>query len=150
MGRSNSLPKVKPCPMIGQITRMSSKHPQLKLTLRRNTATWQGNWCPSDLSDTYLIRVTYTFRSRPVIAVLRPTLRLAEGKNKLPHTYAGGQLDICVHESDEWNSKMLIADRIMPWISQWLRFYEYWEQTGSWEGKGTNPEFLSHQSKALD
>jgi hypothetical protein len=135
--------------MAAQIGRMSTKHPQLKLSLRRNTAIWQGSWCPSDLSDTYLIRVTYRLRSRPVIAVLSPALGLAKGKIKLPHTYADGQLDICVHESDEWNSKLLIADTIMPWVSQWLRFYEYWEQTGSWEGKGSHPEFRSHQSSPL-
>jgi hypothetical protein len=135
--------------MAAQVGRMSSKHPQLKLSLRRNAATWEGNWCPSDLSDTYLIRVTYRLRSRPVIAILSPTLRLAKGKIKLPHTYADGQLDLCVHEPDEWNSRLLIADTIMPWVSQWLRFYEYWEQTGSWEGKGSHPESRSHQSSAL-
>ncbi len=128
---------------------MKSKHPQLKLTLRRNTAIWQGSWCPSDLSDTYLIRVTYAYRRRPVIAILSPTLKLANGKIKLPHTYMNSQFDICVHELEEWNSRLLIADTIMPWISQWLRFYEYWEQTGSWEGKGTNPEFRSHQRRSL-
>jgi hypothetical protein len=150
MGKGRPSPSKTPCSMAAQIGRMSSKHPQLKLTLRRNTAKWQGNWCPSELSDVYVIRVTYTLRTRPVIAVLNPTLRLAKGKTKLPHTYSGGQLDICVHESDEWNSKLLIADTIMPWVSQWLRFYEYWEQTESWEGKGTNPEFRSHQSKLLN
>ena len=150
MGRNKSLPRARPRPLVAQITRMSSKHPQLKLRMRRNAAIWEGEWCPSELSDTYLIRVTYVYRLRPIIAVLSPTLRLAEGKTRLPHTYMDGQLDICVHESDEWNSKLFIADTIMPWISQWLSFYEYWEQTGSWEGKGTNPEFKSHQSKVID
>lgn len=150
MGKSKSLPVAEPRTMAAQIFRMSSKHPQLKLRLKRQTAIWQGEWCPSELSDTYWIKVTYTYRKRPVIAILRPTLKLAKGKYKLPHTYLDGQLDICVHESDEWSSILLIADTIMPWVSQWLRFYEYWEQTGSWEGKGTNPEFKSHESKVLD
>lgn len=127
--------------------RMRLKHPQLKLHLKRQTAVWKGEWCPSELSDTYLIRVTYAYRRRPIIAILGPALRLAEGKLKLPHTYADGQHDICVHEREEWNSKLLIADTIMPWISQWLRFYEYWAQTGSWEGKGTHPEANSHKTK---
>ena len=73
----------------------------------------------------------------------------SEGQNQLPHTYWGGQLDICVHDLDDWNSKLLVADTIMPWVSQWLRFYECWEQTGSWEGKGTHPESRSHESKLL-
>jgi hypothetical protein len=149
MGKSRPLPTAAPRSMAAQIFQMSSKHPQLKVRLRRNTAIWQGDWCPSDLSDTYFVRITYAFRSRPVIAVLSPTLKLAKGKCRLPHVYGDGQLDICVHEAEEWNSRLFIADTIMPWVSQWLRFYEYWEQTGSWEGKGTHPEFRSHQSITL-
>jgi hypothetical protein len=129
---------------------MRYKHPHLKLTLRRNTAVWQGSWCPSDLSDTYLIRVTYAYRRRPVIAVLNPALKLAKGKNKLPHTYMDGQFDICVHEPDDWSSRLLIADTIMPWVSQWLKFYECWQQTGSWEGGGTHPESRSHRAIDLN
>jgi hypothetical protein len=150
MGQSKSLPTAKPLSMAAQIIRMASKHPHLKLRLKRQKATWQGDWCPSELSDTYQIRITYTHRRRPVISILSPTLKVAKGKDKLPHTYSDGQFDICVHEPEEWNSRLFVADTIMPWVSQWLRFYEYWEQTGSWEGKGTNPEFKSHQSKAIN
>ena len=149
MGRRRSLPTSGPLSMAAQIFKMSSKHSQFKLSLKRNTASWQGTWCPSDLSDTYLIRVVYSFRRRPVVSILSPKLRLAKGTSRLPHTYANGQLDICVHEPHEWNSRLLVADTIMPWVSQWLRFYEYWEQTGSWEGKGTHPESRSHRSKSL-
>jgi hypothetical protein len=49
-------------------------------------------------------------------------------------------MDICVHRPEEWAPSSFIADTIMPWISQWLRFYEVWQQTGSWEGEGSHPE----------
>jgi hypothetical protein len=149
MGKSRFFPSARPRTMAAQIGRMSSKHPQLKLELKRQTVAWQGEWSPSVLSDTYLIRVTYTYRKRPIIEILSPTLKLAKGKDQLPHTYAGGQHDICVHEPHEWNSKLLVADTIMPWVSQWLLFYEYWEQTGSWEGEGTHPQADSHESRRL-
>ena len=150
MGQSKFLPTACPLSMVAQIVRMSAKHPQLKLSLKGQTATWQGDWCPSELSETYQIRVRYTHCRRPIISILKPTLKIAKGKDKLPHTYLDGQLDICIHEPEEWNSRLFVADTIMPWVSQWLRFYEYWEQTGSWEGKGTNPEFNSHQRKPLE
>jgi len=132
-----------------QIGRMSSKHAQLKLTLKRNKVAWTGDWWPHSLSDTYLIRVSYNLGGRPQIAILKPHLRLAEGKTKLPHTYTGGQADICVHRPEEWNPGLYICDTIMPWISQWLRFYEVWQQTGSWEGEGTHPDKESHRRKEL-
>jgi hypothetical protein len=58
-------------------------------------------------------------------------------------------MDICVHLPEEWTPSSLIADTIMPWISQWLRFYEVWQQTGSWEGEGTHPEAESHRRDGL-
>ena len=130
-----------------QIGRMRSKYPALELTLKRNRITWTGDWWPHALSDTYRIRVTYVIGRRPVIGVLSTQLRLAAGKERLPHTYPEGQQDICVHRPEEWTPGSYIADTIMPWISQWLRFYEVWEQTGSWEGEGTHPEAESHKRK---
>jgi hypothetical protein len=108
---------------------------------------WFGDWWPHALSDTYKIRVSYTMGLRPIIAILSPQLSLAEGKTRLPHVYTKGQADICVHRPNEWTSAQYIADTIMPWISQWLRFYEVWEQTGSWEGEGTHPQAESHKRR---
>lgn len=147
MGTARHLPETKPISLAQQAGRMAFKYPELRLRLKRNIATWTGNWLPSVLSDTYLLRITYRYPRRPRIAVLRPKLKLATGKDKLPHVYSDGQLDICVHARGEWNATLHIADTIMPWISQWLRFYEVWEQTGGWEGKGTHPEDESHRSK---
>lgn len=130
-----------------QIGRMASKHPHLKCTLKRSRVTWVGDWWPHPLSDTFRIQVSYELGRRPKISVLSPQLRLAEGKSKLPHTYAEGQLDLCVHRPEEWNSGLYIADTIMPWISQWLRFYEVWAETESWEGEGTHPENESHRRR---
>jgi hypothetical protein len=128
-----------------QIGRMRSKFPGLALSFRRGRLVWTGEWWPHALSNTYRIEVSYALGGRPRIAVLRPQLELAEGKTRLPHVYAGGQSDICVHRPEEWTPGSFIADTIMPWISQWLRFYEVWHQTGSWEGEGTHPEGESHQ-----
>jgi hypothetical protein len=126
---------------------MRSKHAHLKFVLKRNQVVWSGEWWPHALSNTYQIHITYILGRRPKIAILSPKLELADGKTKLPHTYSDGQFDICVHRPDEWNSGSYICDTILPWISQWLRFYEVWQQTGSWEGEGTHPEKDSHKSR---
>lgn len=128
-----------------QIGRMRSKFPGLAIALKRGRVVWTGDWWPHPLSDTYRIEVSYTLGRRPRIAVLSPKLELAEGKVRLPHVYFDGQMDICVHRPEEWTPSNFIADTIMPWISQWLRFYEVWRQTGSWEGEGTHPEAESHR-----
>jgi len=130
-----------------QIGRMRNKYPGLAFTLKRGRVIWTGDWWPHALSDTYKIRVSYTIGLRPTIAILSPQLSLAEGKTCLPHVHPKGHMDICVHRPNEWTSAQYIADTIMPWISQWLRFYEVWEQTGSWEGEGTHPEAESHRRR---
>jgi hypothetical protein len=146
MGKSKFVPTFGAISLAQQAGRMA-KFRQLRFRVNRNTAIWTGRWVPSVLSDTYQLRISYQFPRRPKIEVLSPQLRLAAGKTQLPHAYKDGQLDICVHRPEEWNKTLYIADTIMPWISQWLRFYEYWEQTGCWEGKGTHPENSSHRSR---
>ncbi len=42
---------------------------------------------------------------------------------------------------------MQIALTIMPWISQWLYFYEAWVSTGKWFGKGTHPSLPEHSGQ---
>ncbi|MBZ5524316.1 MAG: hypothetical protein LAP21_18930 [Acidobacteriia bacterium] len=124
---------------------MRSKFAGLTVAFKRGRIVWTGDWWPHPLSDTYLIQVSYALGRRPRIAILRPQLQLAEGKTHLPHVYLDGQMDICVHRPEEWTPSSFIADTIMPWVSQWLRFYEVWQQTGSWEGEGAHPEAESHQ-----
>jgi hypothetical protein len=122
------------------------RYPTLKRTFGHSNVVWVGAWCPSVTSDTYEISITYTLRIRPKVSIVSPKLTLAEGKTALPHAYGGSQHDICIHERHEWTSRMYIADTIMPWLSQWLYFYEIWKFTGSWEGKGSHPELESHKS----
>lgn len=128
-----------------QIGRMRLKFPGLAVSFKKGSINWTGDWWPHPLSSMYRIQVTYTVGRRPRISVRSPRLELAEGKTRLPHVYLGGQMDICVHRPEEWTASNFIADTIMPWISQWLRFYEVWQQTGSWEGGGTHPEAESHR-----
>jgi hypothetical protein len=121
---------------------------QMSLKLVNGKAIWSGRWRPTDLSDTYEIQVSYRFLGRPVISILSPKLELAKGKKRLPHVYKGGQYDICVHIKTDWHYSMRISHTIMPWISQWLYFYEVWLQTGEWIGKGTHPEWHQHACEA--
>jgi hypothetical protein len=122
-----------------------NKYPQIHASVKRQRqVVWTGPWQPSDMSGTYELRIMYAQGFRPRIEITYPILTLAPGQEHLPHTYDDGQKDICVHEPRDWNSNRLIADTIMPWISQWLYFYEIWVVTGKWFGKGTHPKLNRH------
>jgi len=116
----------------------------------RAETTWNELRCvgeirPSPLSDTYTIQITYKVPGHPKVHVISPQLRLAPGYDRLPHVFSGNEL--CLYLAGEWRADMRISDFIIPWISLWLRFYEFWLATGSWEGGGTHPDFPQHQQR---
>jgi hypothetical protein len=45
---------------------------------------------------------------------------------------------LCLHfpKNKEWTPRMPIAKTIVPWISDWLFYYESWLVTGEWLGGG--------------
>ena len=89
------------------------------------------------MSDTYTVELEYQVPTRPRIRVVRPTLRLAPGRERLPHVFEGNEL--CLHILGEWRPDQVISDFIVPWISAWLFFYEVWLATGEWFGGGHEP-----------
>jgi len=107
-----------------------------------NRIVWRGLLQPTPWSECYQIEIVYQIPQRPQIRVLAPGLRIRSGCKKCPHTFEDGSL--CVHQSHEWNAKLLIATTIVPWISMWLYFYEVWLRTGAWRGEGTHPQLPEH------
>ena len=53
-----------------------------------------------------------------------------------PHTYGPDQPCLFYPNSASWRSDMRLADKIVPWLSLWLAFYEMWRATGDWYGGG--------------
>ena len=48
-------------------------------------------------------------------------------------------VNLCLYYPSEWNSTMNISDTIIPWISEWLYYFEFWCITGEWYGGGKHP-----------
>jgi hypothetical protein len=117
---------------------MRTLFPQFTSTTdRHNWIRWTGTLRPTSLSETYTVRIDYELPRRPSVEVLKPELESRPDQPKIPHTFAGNKL--CLHTPGEWNSQMIIARTIVPWISIWLYFYEVWQTTGEWAGGGVHP-----------
>ena len=125
---------------------MRALFPQFEATANRhNWAQWTGTLRPTALSDTYTVRIDYELPKRPTIDVLNPQLELRPDQPTIPHTFSADKL--CLHTPGQWNSRMIIARTIVPWISTWLYFYEVWRATGEWVGGGVHPgEFYGDKS----
>jgi hypothetical protein len=128
-----------PLSLAKQIGAMKSRFPQFSVSHGPNKATWTGDLKPTSLSPVYKIEVTYMLRRRPIVIVLEPKLELPPGEDEIPHTYKAVN-DLCLYypRHKEWTADMKIAETIIPWVCDWLFYYEAWLATGEWLGGGIN------------
>ena len=97
----------------------------------------KGDIRPTSLSVTYTIKIIYKIGKRPVIKVINPMLDTSKGK--IPHTYGNNELCVYMPKYKEWTKYQYIGEKVIPWISLWLYFYEAWLITGEWLGGGEHP-----------
>ena len=103
----------------------------------RGVLRWRGKLCPSPISETYELSLTYEGGYRvPTIHVLSPDLH-AEGVDDLPHVYGDDELCLCYPH--EFKPQILIAKTMIPWASEWLLHFEFFQVTGEWSGGGHDP-----------
>jgi hypothetical protein len=103
---------------------------------------WQGNLQPTAEGRSYTVRVRYAPPAVPEAVIIHPNLHYlvahsAKPGRKLPHAYAAHQDPLCLFfGAAEWNPSLALAGTTLPWVSLWLRFFELWLVTNTWEGSG--------------
>ena len=113
---------------------MARLFPVYKARLGKDRLSFIGNIAPFGCADTYRVHIDYRMRSRPSVWVLTPPLHSIGDGIAIPHTFSDGSL--CLHIPGQWQSDMTIAEYIVPWIAEWLFYYEVWLATGEWIGGG--------------
>lgn len=129
--------------------------PDFRLTAHADwIAVWEGSLRPA--SKTYTIRIVYfrrkffdgwfLFNSYVTVHVVDPLIRkIMLSGDDLPHIYWNNHAPewpaLCLWDPDEmfWNPEMSIATTIVPWTSEWLLFFEYWQISGEFLGAGRHP-----------
>lgn len=117
---------------------------------------WEGPVRP--ISRTYRIRIVYFrrkyfdgwFLDNPYVSVqvIDPPIgtEALNDERVLPHIYWNKRRpefpNLCLYDPKEmtWTPQQSIAETIIPWASEWLCFYEYWQITGDFRGPGRHPE----------
>ena len=124
-----------------QAGHLQKMFPSSRASSKRSQLTWIATLQPSPLSNTYKVRLQYKLDERPDVEVLDPKIEERDGRRP-PHLYPKGRLCLYLPRMNEWNGDMLLADTIVPWISEWLLNYEIWLATGEWCGGGEHPEIV--------
>jgi hypothetical protein len=99
---------------------------------------------PVDISNSYAVRIDYRAGSSPKVWIEGlPTREEEPSDRRIPHRYGDGS--ICLYYGNEWTPEKAIAQTIVPWLLEWLLFYEGWLATGKWLGGGTHPEIVTQE-----
>ena len=116
--------------------------------LGRGFLVAQGEVRPSPLSRVYTIDIRYALKSPLKVRVRAPALdEIDGGEQQRPHTFPDGSLCLYRAKRGDWSYSDSIARYVIPWISEWLLFYEIWVATGSWEGGGEHPGARATESR---
>ena len=130
-------PRSKGKPLAVQQIRLCKLFPGARCCIQRSELVWEADLTPTELSETYRVRLTYKLGRVPRVVVLTELERM--GDCPLPHIYKDELLCLYLPGSGEWNRDAFLADTIVPWISEWLANYETWLFAGKWLGGGTHP-----------
>lgn len=124
-----------------QQQQLLAAYPDSFCVIHLDELIWQGDIQPTLVSRRYRTTVRYRLGKRPDVTIINPCPRAivdASDKpgRKLPHAYQDTGDPLCLFFGmNEWNPSMALADTI-PWTSLWLRFFEVWLVTNTWEGSG--------------
>lgn len=89
-----------------------------------------GKITPSDFSTTYKCRIKYKFGTVPEVTIMEPDIDY----DFSAHMYKYKELCLYDPREQPWSREDLIADTIIPWLAEWLVYYELYQITGKWEG----------------
>ena len=86
----------------------------------------------------YTYQIVYDGYQNPEVKILSPQLI-----GNPPHTYEDGSLCLYYPEEQPWSNRTCsICNCIIPWVHEWIVFYEIYLITGEWE----HPE-VSHSNQ---
>ena len=131
--------EIRDIPMHFQHAALKAKIPESELYLNKNFLRVRGKIKPTSRSCWYSYEIKYWFRENIKIFIHEPLIKTELNDKKTEHLYKDGSLCLFFPKAKEFDSKKLIVDYIIPWVSLWLFFYEIWLVTGVWKGRGIHP-----------
>lgn len=121
---------------------LKSKYPESKTSVKNNRLIWYGEIKPTAISRLYKIKIICERGNKPKVFLYGNHIKGIE-RTDFPHKYYKDEIkqevQLCLNMPYEFNYSLRIIDTIIPWIQEWLYFYEIWLFTGEWCGGGNTP-----------
>lgn len=135
----------RPLTLAAQCMALAHTWPQLRCRFvgrgRGTRLVCRGALRPSPVTRTYEVRIEYTAGGAPHAFVEAPHLVGRPDVPAIPHTYSslpGAATEACLFypPDGDWREDRPLAATVVPWLLEWLVFYELWLSTGVWQGGG--------------
>ena len=114
----------------------------LKCSISNRVLTCVGWIQPDDCSCRYKIKIEYVVGKEPKSTILYPKIL----PSKEIHMYDDHSLCLHFPQDMKWNEKTKIYQYSIPWISEWVIYYEiYLLNGGKWEGRESPTHFTEEE-----
>jgi len=101
----------------------------LKCRIENDTLICTGVLQPENCNR-YKIRILFRAGFSPQIFILSPNIKPSADI----HIYKEGNLCLYYPGDLKWKFTTKIAEYTIPWIVEWIVYYELWKLSGKWEG----------------
>lgn len=134
---------LKPIKLVQQMISLNRLYKDSKCFIKRNTLYWYGRICPTPLSRTYSVKIIFSYYQPIEVLIYGDELQKLDSID-FPHKYhidlEKKIIKICLYRYNyEFSKYKFISNTIIPWIVEWLYYYEIWLSTNEWLGGGEHP-----------
>jgi hypothetical protein len=118
--------------------------PDLHVSVRGKTLVADGVVRGDPLTRRYRVRLKYQKGFEPQVFILDPPLRRRRPDQVVAHTI-GPDRPCLFTPLRDWHPRLYLGQSVVPWLMEWIVFYEGWLATGHWAGGGTLPAGYDNQ-----
>lgn len=101
-----------------------------KITGHGTMLVCTGSLQPLDWIEAYQIKLTQIPGNAPRVYVVNPKVEY----NSKIHMYKEGNLCLYYPAEFIWKPNTSVATYMIPWINEWIIYYELYKISGVWEG----------------
>ncbi len=116
-----------------QVRRIMKYFPEFQCSSKKNILKCIGSIRPDERSPRYMIEIGYPMGGKPYVSIKSPDT-IAKART---HVYIDGFLCLYDPHKMPWQGTNNIHETIIPWIAEWLVFYELFLIEGKWLGPET-------------
>lgn len=117
--------------LMSELSTIKSNYDCFDCHIIRDTLVCTGVIRPSEYSRTYTIKISYKVWGKPHVWITDPIIEYNEDIHMFKES---NNLCLYYHKENPWKDSYHIYDKIIPWTSEWLVFYELYLIYGKWFG----------------